>query len=226
MSELKRLDILALRLTAAVLIENLRSSSARQDIIIDRVDRKEVETTFIELFCEIRDFPFDLTRPKRKMGYEGLVIDTRRRRRGSCSTKHYLLGRELQTLGIEARYITVPFCWQDQTFDYPEHLWELAERMPVQYHLALEAVFDARAYLLDATWDPPLKMAGFPVNFLTTEMRSGVMAVDPCGEPIVHWDGVERWKYIEALKLTMFSTGVEPTFYQSLNEWLETLRDG
>lgn len=183
------------------------------------------QTRIVDLFREIRDFPFDVTRPKKATGYEELVDNTRQQRRGGCSAKHYLLGWELQSLGIYPTFITLPFFWQDLEVDYPDQVRQLAEKMPIQYHLALAVISDDKVCLLDATWDRSLGKAGFPINTLDNSLTGIRLAIPPAGDPIFHHNGVDRYKFIETLKTTMSQTGLEPIFYLALNPWLNSLRN-
>lgn len=180
----------------------------------------------IDIFSEIRDFPFEVSQPGKRIDYyQELVESTRQRRRGGCSAKHYLLDWELQSLGIYPTFITFPFFWQDLKVDYPNQVRQLAEKMPAQYHLALAVVYDNKSCLLDATWDHSLGKAGFPINMLDNSLAGTRLAVSPAGDPIFHHNGVERYEFIEALKITMSQTGFEPIFYLALNQWLNSLRN-
>ena len=67
-------------------------------------------------------------------------------------------------LGVDVVFATFPFLWNDPDVRYPPHLRTLATGLPVAYHLACRVRINNRWVLVDATWDRPLKRAGFPVN--------------------------------------------------------------
>jgi len=89
--------------------------------------------------------------------------------KGYCAPKHYLLAEMYRRLGYKVVYATFPFLWNDPDLAYPHKLRQLAAGLPVAHHLACRVRIDFRWVLVDATWDPPLAIGGFPVN--------------------MHWDG-------------------------------------
>lgn len=210
------LDLLPLHLEDNLYVQCLREAN---------IESAEEEQQIVNLFNNVRDIPFEAVKYKKKMTYKDIIAYTRLTRRGACSAKHYLLGSEYENLDINTIYISYPFYWQDMEIDYPKHIKELAEIMPMQYHLALGIVIDDTPYFLDATWDPDLEHVGFEVNDIGDGIKQTAPAVPPAGEPISHNSGQERWDFIEEIKRSMESTSrVVPQFYSDLNEWLEGLR--
>jgi hypothetical protein len=61
-------------------------------------------------------------------------------------------------------FATFPFLWNDPGLHYPPELRALASAMPVTHHLACRVRINDRWILVDATWDRPLAIGGFPVN--------------------------------------------------------------
>lgn len=61
-------------------------------------------------------------------------------------------------------YATFAFSWNNPEIRYPPGLREIVRRLPVSHHLACRVRIGCRWVLVDATWDPPLAKAGFPVN--------------------------------------------------------------
>ena len=127
-----------------------------------------VKAEAIRLFLATRDMPFEVTSPGRKLTLEETINNARVKKRGSCSSKHYLLGQDYQKLSIPVAFITCPFLWQDLKVDYPDQVRKLAEKMPIQYHLALGIITNNQLAIIDATWDLPLKKAGFLINEVIT----------------------------------------------------------
>lgn len=116
----------------------------------------------IAIFQHIRDIPYSLGAP----ASHGLTAAERilAQGKGSCGAKHYLMAEMYRKLDIEVVYATFPFLWNDPDLHYPPALRKLATGLPVAYHLACRARINNRWVLVDATWDRPLKPAGFPVN--------------------------------------------------------------
>lgn len=116
----------------------------------------------ISVFEHIRDIPYSLAVPMTdpKTAPEQILSLGR----GYCGPKHYLLAEMFQKLNIEVVYTTFPFLWNDPDLKYPQELRRLATGIPIAQHLACRACINNRWVLVDATWDRPLKSAGFPVN--------------------------------------------------------------
>ncbi len=118
--------------------------------------------SLIPVFEHIRDIPYSLavpitdpaTAPER-------ILELGK---GSCGPKHYLLAEMYRRLGFDVVYATFPFLWDDPDLQYPPELRRLATGLPVSCHLACRVKIANRWVLVDATWDRPLKRAGFPVN--------------------------------------------------------------
>jgi transglutaminase-like putative cysteine protease len=116
----------------------------------------------ISVFEHIRDIPYSLAVPMSdpKTAPEQIL----RLQKGYCGPKHYLLAEMYRRMGIDTVYATFPFLWNDPDLQYPPGLRKLATGLPVAHHLACRVRINDRWVLVDATWDRPLKRAGFPVN--------------------------------------------------------------
>jgi len=172
----------------------------------------------------VRDCPFEHVKYERHYSYGELINDFVKRRRGACSVKHYFLGEALINRQFKVRYITTPFLWKDMPIDYPTHLKRLADLMPVQLHLSLEAESNGITVPIDVTWDKELKRAGFPINHFENGINASVLAVKPADESVTHESGIDRFLFIESVKSKMKPTGIEPSFYEELNLWLNDTR--
>ena len=117
----------------------------------------------IAIFQQIRDIPYALNHApdSPEMSATERILA---QGKGSCGAKHYLMADMYQKLGIEVVYATFPFLWNDPDLHYPPELRTLATGLPVAYHVACRVRINNRWVLVDATWDRPLKPAGFPVN--------------------------------------------------------------
>jgi hypothetical protein len=127
----------------------------------------DTRDSMVSIFEHIRDIPYSLSVPSTDAipSPEQLLFAGK----GSCGPKHYLLAEMFRKLNMSVVYATIAFSWNDPDLRYPPALRKLAGKLPVAYHLACRVQVGCRWILVDATWDPPLVKAGFPVN--------------------MHWDG-------------------------------------
>ncbi|HGJ65204.1 TPA: hypothetical protein ENS27_07420 [bacterium] len=177
----------------------------------------------VEVFNQTLNLPVDFSKNHRTSSLEDEIRLFREVQSGACSAKHYYLGRQLENLGLAPLYLTIPFYWQKQPFEYPSSLKQLSLQMPLQFHAALLVMLENRPIQLDATWDEPLSVAGFPNNKLTCLMTVSIGVV-PAGEIITHSSAQERWQYILELKQQMSHSSLVTQFYGQLNEWLQEIR--
>jgi transglutaminase-like putative cysteine protease len=177
----------------------------------------------ISIFDHIRDIPYSVVPEIRNPvdGPQGLL----KRMRGSCTPKHFLLGRMFEMLRIPIRYVSYPFSWDVKSVAYPLELRDLAELVPIEYHLACKARIENEWLIVDATWDRPLTRVGFPVNENWDGASDSRLAVEPLDE-IVHENAQERMNFVQARKSSWTAednTRMEH-FVSALNNWLEDVR--
>ena len=182
----------------------------------------------IKIFENIRDIPFVVTWiTDSERGPVELLL----RNKGTCSPKHFLLGMMYQRLGIPVKYGSYPFRWGDLKVDYPENLKNLAEKLPVVPHLALKAYINNTWVLLDATWDPPLKKVGFPVNE-TWDGFSDTQNAVPALQEIIHESIEEREEFVDSEESAESDSDTEAQyelieeFCNGLNRWFDEVRGG
>jgi len=209
----------------------------------------------VSVFYHIRDIPYV---PVTDPGFhdplragEFLLAEGR----GSCAPKHYLLAAMYRMLNLHVVYATFPFLWNEPKIRYPAELRTLAAQLPVIYHLACRVQVGCRWALVDATWDPPLAKAGFPVNdhwdgyadtrCAVTPLKAPVRTAfcrtltnGPCREPEEaelcpvdgekdHWEAEDRQRYEREMTGRRTPDDQERTvrFYEELDAWLERVRD-
>lgn len=131
----------------------------------------------IAVFSRIRDIPYAVM-PDQADPIRG-PLNLLKEGRGHCASKHFLLGILFGKLEISIKYVSFPFLWNQPGILYPDRLRELAASLPVSYHLACRAFIGERWVLVDATWDPPLAAAGFPVNTEWNGLSDTLPAVVP-----------------------------------------------
>jgi hypothetical protein len=151
-------------------------------VLVDKKFREwtaglDAKEAMISVFQHIRDIPYSLAVPMTdpKTAPEQILALGR----GYCGPKHYLLAEMFRKLGIDVVYATFPFIWDDPDLQYPPELRRLAGCLPVAHHLACRVRINDRWVLVDATWDPPLRQAGFPVNEQWDGRADTLCAVKP-----------------------------------------------
>lgn len=177
----------------------------------------------ISIFEHIRDIPWYVA-PYLRDPTSG-PVQMLEEKRGSCIPKHYLLGKMFEFLNVSVKYVSYPFSWKDVQIPYPEKILELSKLIPVQYHLACKANLSGRWVLLDATWDPPLRAIGLPINLRWNGLSDTEPAL-PALDEIEHADASERHEYVERMK-SKWSTQdgeLSEEFYRSMSGWFEEIR--
>lgn len=177
----------------------------------------------ISVFEHIRDIPYAIVPAFRDpvVGPPGML----KANKGACGPKHYLLLPMFEKLGIPVKYVTYSFHWNDPTVKYPPELRALTEKMPLTGHLACKAKIENKWVLIDATWDTPLKKAGFPINESWDGASDTECAVKAIKEK-VHESLEERLAYDSAIR-NAFSEEEKAAyeeFIPKLNAWLEQIR--
>ncbi|MDY6793893.1 MAG: hypothetical protein SWK76_01230 [Actinomycetota bacterium] len=179
----------------------------------------------IAVFSHIRDMPYEIIADlKDPLEGPALILEAGR---GSCTPKHYLLFEMFRLLEIPVQLATYPFYWDDPDVAYPLALKALAEKAPLEYHLACKAHLDGEWVLVDATFDPPLRGMGFPVNTSWDGVSDTRNAVKPLDE-ILHVNTVERADFVNRVKgmYTEEEQRAMDEFVEALNAWCEEIRGG
>lgn len=84
-----------------------------------------------------------------------------KKQKGSCSEKHLFLGKELEKMGIPVKYLLIKFDWN--ALPIPKEIIKKNDS-PIGWHLALKIKNKNKWTYIDATWDPKLEKAGFPIT--------------------------------------------------------------
>lgn len=144
---------------------------------------------------------------------------------GSCTPKHFMLGYMFTQLDLIVKYVSFPYSWNQFQLDYPGDLRKLSENLPIEYHLACKVQIENRWAYIDATWDTPLKKAGFPVNEFWDGIGNTLIAIDPIDE-IEHATAAQRAEYIKNQKAdwTEEDRTRSEAFYERFNAWLAEVR--
>ena len=142
----------------------------------------DTRESMISIFSHIRDIPYSLIAPMSdpKTSPEQLLMAGK----GSCGPKHYLLAEMFRKLNVSVVYATIAFSWNDPDLHYPPELRKQAAQLPIAYHLAGRVQIGCRWILVDATWDPSLAKAGFPVNDHWDGYSEMRCAVKPLKSPV------------------------------------------
>ena len=177
----------------------------------------------ISIFNHIRDIPYAIVPEFRdpEVGTSG-ILDLNK---GSCQPKHFLLAVFFDKLNIPVKYVSYPFKWQAQPLSFPDNFKEVLEGLPISYHLACKAYIEYKWVSVDATYDPALKTAGFPITEEWNGLDDTKNAVMPI-EEIIHeslkdrliYESAQRSRYSEKEK------SLSADFFERLNLWLENIR--
>jgi hypothetical protein len=95
----------------------------------------------------------------------------------------------------------------------------------LDHHLCLKIQIDKKWILVDATWDPPLKKVGFPVNENWNGLSDTKLAVNSTQETM-NEDAEGRYRYILEKEKKYTNEYMEKCdeFYRALNNWMMILR--
>jgi hypothetical protein len=197
------------------------------DIILDKfiewTEKLSPKEARISVYYKVRDISYAIV-PELRDPVTG-PVGIFNVEKGSCVPKHFLLGMLFEKLNIPIKYATYLFVWDDPSIKYPPDLRKIIKQLPVGTHLACQAYIEGRWVLIDATWDPLLKKAGFPVNMSWDGISNTKNAVKSVKE-IIHDTLEDRVKY--AAEHRQLWTDAEARAYEKLppvlNAWLETLR--
>jgi len=189
---------------------------------IEWIKDRTLEERKIGIFEKIRDIPYavlpELFNPE--TGTEDMIL----KNKGFCVPKHYLLGIRYQKLGIDVRYCTYSFKWNDLGLEFPLELRAQADILPVAYHLACRVFIGGKWVFVDATWDAALKKAGFPVNENWDGKSDMTLAVKPI-EETTHDDTVSREAFMKDAVVYSLAQKLQfSRFSMAFNSWLEELR--
>lgn len=191
----------------------------------EKLQSPEAEVKAVTLFKEVQAYQFSISRKTHGLNIKEECENTRRIKAGTCTTKHNLLAVEFTKLGFETLLVTYPFYWRDLPVEYPREIRSLVSDMPLQYHLALGVYVNESLSIIDATWDPILERAGFPISNLDNKIQPTVLGIVPSGQPIFHFSPEERQQYIERIKKQMPNDPVVHEFYVRLDDWLQEIRN-
>jgi len=141
--------------------------------------------------------------------------------KGSCTEKHLFLGKEFKKLGVPVRYLLIKFDWND--LPIPKGIISQKEGSSVSWHSALKIKPKDKWIYVDATWDPKLAKAGFPVTKNWDGNSDTKLAVPP--KKIIEL----RIKPPRTLTKCYFWISKRERldnrqFYEALNKWLEFKR--
>ncbi len=132
--------------------------------------------------------------------------------KGSCSEKHLFLGEEFKKLGIPVKYLLIRFDWND--LPIPKEIVIKNKKGPIGWHFALKIKPKNKWIYVDATWDPKLEKAGFPVTRNWNGNSDTKLAVPP--------------KKIIELRIRppkiLIRRLNNREFFEALNKWLELQR--
>jgi len=141
--------------------------------------------------------------------------------KGDCRHKAAAGRRLLNELGFQARQIVVVFDWANLPIP-PDILNLLPDTK--SFHDSVEVRVDGRWVVMDPTWDPALKAAGFPI--MTSWGGVGpTLEVTAARNPIVRFENlpknVDLYEYFQIGRPQRKRTQL---FNRAFNAWLDRVR--
>jgi transglutaminase-like putative cysteine protease len=177
---------------------------------------RDATSARIALFEHVRDLPYEYP-ASRDPG------DVLRRKRGSCSGKHYLLGELFRRLGLPVRHMICTHRFNDSPIPFPDEMQALLGKNEiVDLHDYLQVSIDGAWVDVDATWELALRDYGFPVTDEWDGRSSMVLTVYP--DEQVEVDGDPAKVKEEMLStLTPRQRTLRKQFLEALARWVQEL---
>jgi transglutaminase-like putative cysteine protease len=167
----------------------------------------------VEVFERVRDIPFGFA-PHTD------AATLLRRGSGTCAPKHALLAQEYARLGVPTRFVYVTYRLDEMPGELPPELRPLVHDGVVRGHAALQ-IFRSSGWLdVDATFDRPLKAAGFVV----TEGWDGRSPMPLVVVPLSRMETDEPPERMEAVLGIRHRTALPRDVVARINAWLENVR--
>lgn len=168
----------------------------------------------INIYYGVRDIPYAVIP---ELNDAERYVEILKYGKGSCMPKHLLLGNMYQRLGMMVLYAVYPFRWDEAIIDYPPRLRRLAQKLPMNYHLACRVDIDGELVLVDATVDLALEKLGLPVNKKWDGVSDTLLPIVPFGEEQLHHPSEAYFGQAQYDENSI-------TFYNELNRWLDEIR--
>jgi hypothetical protein len=171
----------------------------------------------IAVFERVRDLPYEYPASRDP-------LEVVRRRSGSCSGKHYLLGELFRRQGLPVRHMLCTHRFNDSPLPFPEHMQDLLRKNEiVDLHDYLQICVDGEWIDVDATWPLGLRDFGMP----TTDDWDGrsPMNLTVIPDEHVQIDGDPGKAKEERLsKLTPRQRMLRKQFLAALGQWVSELQ--
>jgi hypothetical protein len=137
-----------------------------------------------------------------------------------CIPKHFVLAYMLQKLDMECRLVSIPFNWRSISNLLNEGLQQIAKNLSPSLHMACECKINDKWILIDCSWDPILKDAGFPVNDNWDGFSNTILAVNP--EKIIIHNSVDD--RLDLDKRFNAQDNNKLKFFSLFNKYLDKIR--
>jgi hypothetical protein len=210
------------RQVAAVLtfLETRRANEGPKPSLKDVADRLGNGLNAVErriaAFELVRRLPYRLARFNPQAPDEIFLMG-----QGDCRHKSVALRRLLQAWGEKARPVQVPFDWKDLPIP-ARVLSPLSETR--SFHDAIELEVDGTFVLVDATWDPALRQAGFPLQ-PAWDGRSPTLPVTPTATTVIRPGSYKTIAELyERYRIGWPQREKTLAFNRAFNAWTDELR--
>jgi transglutaminase-like putative cysteine protease len=177
----------------------------------------------IALFERVRDLPYQYPASRDP-------LEVLRRRSGSCSGKHYLLGELFRRQGLPVRHMLCTHRFNDSPLPFPEHMQDLLRKNEiVDLHDYLQVSIDGTWIDIDATWPLPMRDFGLPATDDWDGKSPMNLTVIPDEHEEIDGDPA-KFKEERLSKLTPRQRMLRKQFLEALGAWAAELqaeiRDG
>jgi hypothetical protein len=170
----------------------------------------------IALYEHVRDIPYVYPASRDP-------VEVLRRRQGSCSGKHYLLGELLRMAGLKVRNMICRHRFNESPLPFPDQMQAiLLKNEIVDLHDYLQVQIDGEWVEVDATWELPLRDYGFPVTEPWDGKRAMLLSVVVDEEFVTEGDPARKKEEMLS-KLSPRQRTLRKQFLELLSSWLQEL---
>jgi hypothetical protein len=173
------------------------------------MDDDALRAKMVDLYQKVQNIPYAFSLPRNP----DLIFQ---KNKGICSEKNMFLAKQFHDWGVPARFVLMTFDWNST----PVPKKVIATRSTSSdLHLALKIKPQDKWVFVDATWDPPLRDAGFNVGDKWDGTSNTELAVSPLIKLTFPF-----WVYWPFKILLRLRENNSMRFQIALNEYLRRIR--
>jgi len=170
----------------------------------------------IRVFERVRDLPYQYPASRDP-------LEVLRSGRGSCSGKHYLLGKLFSAMGLRVKNMLCTHRFNESPLPFPDDMQEILRKNEiVDLHDYLQVQIDGQWVDVDCTWEKALRDFGFPVTDDWNGKSSMMLTVNPDETKEVNGDP-SKAKDEMLSHLTHRQRTLRKQFLEALARWVEEI---